>query len=167
MKKLLFLIIFLLVAGDSVAQLKFSYQYTTDKASKFMKDHPEFEKVGEPDTQWDGNLAANATSDAIAQYGEELVAVICDNDGMSSAAQKMANDSGREDIICIGVDGVEVPMQMVKEGTLKATVLQDGVGQITGAIDVLRAILKGESYDPNPVIPFVLITSDNVDQYLN
>ena len=132
-----------------------------------LSSHPEFEKVGEPDTQWDGNLAANATSDAIAQYGEELVAVICDNDGMSSAAQKMANDSGREDIICIGVDGVEVPMQMVKEGTLKATVLQDGVGQITGAIDVLRAILKGESYDPNPVIPFVLITSDNVDQYLN
>ena len=51
-----------------------------------MEKHPEFEMVGEPDTQWSGDKAANATTDAIAQYGEELVAVIADNDDMSSAA---------------------------------------------------------------------------------
>ena len=85
---------------------------------------------------------------------------------MSSAAQKMCNDSGREDIICIGVDGVEVPMQMVKDGSLKATILQDGVGQINGAIEIVEALVNGESFDPAPVIPFVLITADNVDDYM-
>ncbi|MBO7709543.1 MAG: substrate-binding domain-containing protein [Lachnospiraceae bacterium] len=139
----------------------------TEGMHAIMDEHPEFEMVGDFDTKWDGNLAADAASDSIAKYGDELVAIICDNDGMSSAAQKMCNDSGREDIICIGVDGVEVPMQMVKVGSLKATILQDGVGQINGAIDIVEKLVAGESFDPAPVIPFVLITQDNVDDYMN
>ena len=138
----------------------------TEGMHAIMDEHPEFEMVGDFDTKWDGNLAADAASDSIAKYGDELVAIICDNDGMSSAAQKMCNDSGREDIICIGVDGVEVPMQMVKDGSLKATILQDGVGQINGSIAIVEALVKGESFDPAPVIPFVLITQDNVDDYM-
>jgi ABC-type sugar transport system substrate-binding protein len=56
---------------------------------------------------------------------------------------------------------------MVKEGTLKATVLQDGVGQINGAISIVEAMVRGEKFDATPVIPFVLVTADNVDQYLS
>ena len=138
----------------------------TEGMHAIMDEHPEFEMMEDLDTKWDGNLAANAASDAIAKYGDELVAIICDNDGMSSAAQKMCNDSGREDIICIGVDGIEVPIQMIKEGTLKATILQDGVGQINGAIDIVKAMVAGEEFDPAPVIPFVLVTEENVDEYL-
>lgn len=133
--------------------------------SNIMKDHTEFEMVAEPDTQWDGNLAANATTDAIAQYGKDLVAIICDNDGMSTAAQTAANDAGRKDIVCIGVDGIDVALQAVKSGAMKATVLQDGVGQITGAINNLTMLIKGEKCDKETMIPFVLITSDNIDEY--
>ena len=78
----------------------------------------------------------------------------------------MCNDNGRNDVICIGVDGVEVPLQMVKDGAMKATILQDGVGQINGAIEIVEAIVKGEEFDPKPVIPFVLVTEENVDDYL-
>lgn len=138
----------------------------TEGMHEIMDQHPEFEMMEDLDTKWDGNLAANAASDAMAKYGDELVAIICDNDGMSSAAQKMCNDRGREDIICIGVDGVEVPLQMIKDGTLKGTILQDGVGQINGAIDIIKKMVANESYEANPVIPFVMVTSENVDQYL-
>lgn len=134
--------------------------------AEIMADHPEFEMVAEPDTQWRGDLAANATTDAIAQYGEELVAVIADNDDMSSAAQRAANDAGRRDIVCVGVDGNQNPLQMVKDGDLGATVLQDGVGQIGAAIDIIKALVEGKEYDSAPVIPFVLVTKDNVDDYL-
>lgn len=134
--------------------------------AQIMADHPEFEMVGEPDTQWSGDKAANATSDAIIKYGDELVAVICDNDDMSSAAQRAANDAGRSDIVCVGVDGNQNPLQMVKDGELGATVLQDGVGQVAAGINIIESIVKGEEYDPEPVIPFVLVTSDNVDEYL-
>jgi ABC-type sugar transport system substrate-binding protein len=138
----------------------------TEGMHEVMDAHEEFEMVGDFDTKWDGNLAADAAADSLSKFGEDLVAIICDNDGMSSAAQKMCNDSGREDVICIGVDGVEVPLQMVKEGSLKATILQDGVGQINGAISIVESLVKGEAFDPAPVIPFVLVTADNVDDYL-
>ncbi|MDO4789047.1 MAG: substrate-binding domain-containing protein [Johnsonella sp.] len=134
--------------------------------AEVMANHPEFEMVGEPDTQWSGDKAANATTDAIAQYGEELVAVICDNDDMSSAAQRAANDAGRKDIVCVGVDGNQNPLQMVKDGELGATILQDGVGQIDAGINVIISSIEGKEFDKMPDIPFVLVTKDNVDQYL-
>lgn len=130
-----------------------------------MKKHPEFEKVAEPDTQWDGNLAANATTDAIATYGKDLVAVICDNDGMSSSAQKAANNAGRKDIVCVGVDGIDVALQMVKEKTMLATVYQDGVAQLAAGIDIIKASVEGKEFNKKPDIPFVLVTSENIDKY--
>ncbi len=85
---------------------------------------------------------------------------------MSSAVQAEANAKGREDIVCIGVDGNQGPLQMVKEGTLQATVLQDGVGQLQAGIDAITKSINGETVDKEYSVPFVVVTSENVDQYL-
>ncbi len=116
---------------------------------------------------WDASKAVNTVDDYLAQYGDDLKAVICDNDDMSSAAQTECNAKGRTDIVCIGVDGNQGPLQMVKEGTLGATVLQDGAGQVNAGIDAIVAAIKGETVEKSIMVPFVLVTSDNVDQFLN
>jgi ABC-type sugar transport system substrate-binding protein len=115
---------------------------------------------------WAADKASNAAQDYMAQYGDDLKAIICDNDDMSSAAQQACNEAGREDIVCIGVDGNQGPLAMVKEGTLGATVLQDGVGQVTAGIDAIKADIAGEEVEKEYVVPFVLVTSENVDEYL-
>ena len=115
---------------------------------------------------WAADRATNAAQDYMNQYGDELKAIICDNDDMSSAAQLACNEAGREDIVCIGVDGNQGPLSMVKEGTLGATVLQDGVGQVTAGIDAIKADIAGETVEKEYTIPFVLVTSENVDEYL-
>ena len=115
---------------------------------------------------WDGGKAVNAVNDYLAKYGVDLKAVICDNDDMSSAAQAECNAKGREDIVCIGVDGNQGPLKMVKEGTLGATVLQDGVGQIGAAVDAIVASINGETVEKNYTIPFITVTAENVDEYL-
>ena len=115
---------------------------------------------------WAADRATNAAQDYMNQYGEELKAIICDNDDMSSAAQLACNESGREDIVCIGVDGNQGPLAMIKEGTLGATVLQDGVGQITAGINAVKADIAGEAVEKEYSIPFVLVTAENVDEYL-
>lgn len=127
-----------------------------------------FEMVADEDTQWSGEKAATAAENAIAKYGDELVAIICDNDDMSSAAQSACNAKGRNDIICVGVDGNQTPLQMVKDGELGATVLQDGVGQLGAGIDAMVAAIKDGKVpaDKNIMVDFVLVTKDNVDQYL-
>ena len=133
-----------------------------------LDELPEFEMVADEDTQWKGDLAASAAENAIAQYGDELVAIICDNDDMSSAAQSACNAAGRSDIICVGVDGNQTPLEMIKAGELGATILQDGVGQLQAGIDAMvTAIKEGKApAEKNMMVPFVQVTKDNVDEYL-
>ena len=99
------------------------------------------------------------------QYGDELVAIICDNDDMSSGAQGVCNDAGYPGIVCVGVDGNNYPLSMVKAGTMLATVLQDGVGQMTAGINAAIALSKGEAIEKEYSVPFVLVTAENVDEY--
>ena len=129
-----------------------------------------WECVGDYPAEWLAEKAVNFATDVITQYGDELNAIVCDNDDMSSAVQAYCNSIGRSDIVCIGVDGNKGPLTMVKEGTLGATVFQDGEGQCEYAVDViLRALITGETEGVNMKkddIPFILVTSENVDQYL-
>jgi len=125
-----------------------------------------FESVGDFPCEWAGDKAANVATDMMNKYGEELVAIICDNDDMSSAAQRACNDAGRSDIVCVGVDGNENPLRMVKSEEMGATVLQDGIGQVEAAIEIIGKDVRGESFEKENMIPFVLVTKDNVDQYL-
>ena len=124
-----------------------------------------FEMVEEMTGNWTSSEAQNIATDALSKYGNDLVAIICDNDDMSSGAQDVVNAAGRSDIVCVGVDGNNYPLSMVKAGTMLATVLQDGVGQIQAGIDIAVKISKGESYEFNQDVPFVLVTKDNVDKY--
>ena len=131
-----------------------------------LGEDDKFTSEGDFPCDWKPDLASNAATDAMNMYGEDLVAIICDNDDMSSAAQQACNEAGREDIFCIGVDGNQGPLQMVKDGTLGATVLQDGVGQMKAGIDAIVADINGEEVEKEYTVPFVLVDSSNVDEYL-
>lgn len=131
-----------------------------------MDANDKFELVGEAyNVEWSADSAVNQATDALTKYGDELVAVICDNDDMSSAVQRYMNSNGRSDVFCIGVDGNQGPIQMIKDGELGATIKQDGVGQLQRAMDIIQADIKGESWTNDP-IPFVLVDASNCDQYL-
>ena len=57
---------------------------------------------------------------------------------------------------------------MIKDGELGATVLQDGAGQLGAGIDAMVAAIKDGKVPADKIImvDFVLVTKDNVDQYL-
>jgi ABC-type sugar transport system substrate-binding protein len=124
--------------------------------------------VGDYAAEWLAEKAVGFTADVITQHGDTLKAIVCDNDDMSSAVQAYCNSIGREDIVCIGVDGNAGPLQMVKDGTLGATVFQDGVGQMTYALELIPYIIAGDKTTKeyfNSEIPFILVTKENVDLY--
>ena len=126
----------------------------------------QWEMVDEQGCEWQGDKAISFTQSWLQMYGDELKAIICDNDDMSSAVKAYLITEGREDIVCIGVDGNAGPMQMVADGELDATVFQDGAGQIRKAIEVAVDILEGKEIEKEYMIPFVLITLDNVNDYI-
>lgn len=130
-----------------------------------LDGNDKFEMVEEMTGNWLSDEAQRIATDALNKYGDELVAIICDNDDMSSGAQGVCNEAGRPDVVCIGVDGNNYPLSMVKAGTMLATVLQDGVGQIKAGIDAVVKVSKGETVEKLYDVPFVLVTSANVDEY--
>lgn len=134
--------------------------------ANIMSKNDKWESVGDSAADWSADKAVQFATDAITQYGNDLKAIICDNDDMSSAVQAYCNSVDRKDIVCIGVDGNAGPLQMVKDGTLRATVLQDGAAQVEAAIALIPDIVAGKTVEKSIMIPFTLVTSENVDQYL-
>ena len=131
-----------------------------------MDKDPNWNMLAEQPGNWLGEVATRFAEDWRTKYGTGLNALICDNDDMSSAAQNVMNAAGRSDIIAIGVDGNPGPLSMIKSGDLKATIYQDGIGQVSKGIDLAVDLINGKQIPKESWIDFVLITKDNVDQYL-
>lgn len=131
-----------------------------------LGDNASWESVGDFAADWSADKAVSFASDVLTEYGDEIKAIICDNDDMSSAVQNYVNSIGRKDIVAIGVDGNAGPLSMVKAGTLRSTVLQDGAAQVTTAISLIPDIIAGKEVAKTTIVPFTLVTSENVDSYL-
>ena len=54
--------------------------------------------------------------DWITTYGDDLKAIICENDDMGMGALSAAQAAGRDDIIIGGVDGLDDAVAAVKDG---------------------------------------------------
>ncbi len=132
-----------------------------------LAEDPTWESVGDFAADWSADKAVQFATDVLTQYGDDIKAIICDNDDMSSAVQAYVNSVDRSDIVCIGVDGNTGPLTMVKQGALGATVLQDGAAQVKTAIALIPDIIAGKELEEKDVmVPFTLVTIDNVDEYL-
>ena len=65
----------------------------------------------------------------------------------------------------MGIDAIPDAVQMVADGKLAATVLQDAVGQGEGAINAAKNAIEGISQEAVSWIDFVLVTPDNVADF--
>lgn len=116
--------------------------------------------------EWKRDQAMALAEDWITQYGDELKAIICENDDMGLGALSAAQAAGRDDILIGGVDGLTDAVDAVQAGTYKISVLQDSKGQGEVGVDVALALAKGEEVEPDTRIPFRAITAENVEAYL-
>ena len=73
------------------------------------------------------------------------------------ALQAVKEQDLLDSIKTIGVDGIPEALEAVANGELTATVFQDAEGQGRGAVEAAAALLKGETVEPEIVIPFFLV----------
>ena len=99
---------------------------------------------------------------------QDLDAIICQNDDMAMGALEAVEAAGRKDkVIVIGIDAIEDAKQAVKDGRLDCTVFQDAAGQGAMSVDVALECAKAGTVEHDDVmIPFVLVTTENVDLYM-
>jgi len=76
----------------------------------------------------------------------------------AAAAITAAGRTVGEDIYLLGVDALEECQEMVNNGTMTGTVLNDHIGQSHTAVDVAVKALNGEPLDNYYWVDYVKVT---------
>lgn len=76
-----------------------------------------FDVVATQTANWKRDEAMALAEDWITTYGDDLKAIICENDDMGMGALSAAQAAGRDDIIIGGVDGLDDAVAAVKDGS--------------------------------------------------
>ena len=124
-------------------------QYRTEFSIKALTDAGvEVKALVENVGNWDQTKGQEIAAAALAQFGDEIEVIFCNNDGMALGAAAAIEAAGRvvgEDIYLLGVDALDECQEMVKAGTMTGTVLNDHIGQSHAAVDAAVAALNGEA----------------------
>ena len=131
-----------------------------------LDNDPKWTMLAEQTGEWQGEKAIKFAEDWLALYGNDLNAILCDNDDMATAVKGATNAAGRTDIVVIGIDGTKTAMAMVQSGEADGSILQDAAGQGIQAVNACVDILQGNPVEKSIMVPFVLLTQENVEQYM-
>ena len=126
-------------------------QYRTEYSIKALTDAGvKTECLVENVGNWETTKGQEIVATALAQFGDEVEVVFCNNDGMALGAAQAISAAGRtvgKDIDLVAVDALTECQEMVQNGTMTGTVLNDHIGQSHAAVDVAVKLLNGESID--------------------
>ena len=126
-------------------------QYRTEYSIKYLTDNGvEVNKLFEQRGDWDQAKGQELAATALAQFGADIDVIFCNNDAMALGAYQAIVDAGRkvnEDILLLGVDALDECQEMVANGQMTGTVLNDHIGQSHKAADMAIAAAKGEAMD--------------------
>lgn len=112
---------------------------------------------------WDQAKGQEIAAAALAQYGDQIDVIFCNNDGMALGAAAAIEAAGRkvgEDILLLGVDALDECVEMVNNGTMTGTVLNDHIGQSHTAVDVTVKALNGEKIDNYYWVDYVKVVKE-------
>ena len=137
-------------------------QYRTEFSIKALTDAGyEVECLADQVGNWKQENGQTICANALAQYGDDIEVVFCNNDAMALGAYAAIEAAGRtvgEDIYLLGVDALAECVEMVENGTMTGTVLNDHIGQSHTAVDVAVKALNGEALDNYYWVDYVKVT---------
>ncbi len=130
-----------------------------------LQENGNYEIVGEIDSKGQLEIAMPGVSDLLDQY-KTIDVVMALNDPSALGAIAALEEHGILDqALVYGVDGAPEAKNMIKEGSMIATVAQFPIEIGQTAAQVVYQILNGQEYQHEIIVPVELITADNVDQF--
>lgn len=98
-----------------------------------------------------------------------LNAVVCENDEMAIGAVEAVKGEGLtcDDVMVVGIDGIDSAVASIAAGEMRATLLQDAVAIASKTVEVMQLFFeKGESaIQAEYIIPWTLIDKNNVADF--
>jgi erythritol transport system substrate-binding protein len=125
--------------------------------------YPDLKMVAQQSANW-SQQEAFTKMETILQANPKIKGVIAGNDTMAVGAAAALKAAKRTDVIVIGFDGSDDAAQGIKDGTIKATVLQPIVGLSQLAVQQADKYIKDgkTGVDEKQTVDCILITKDNV-----
>ena len=139
-------------------------QYRTEYSIKALTDAGiEVECLDDQVGNWAQAKGEELCKTALTKFGDAVEVVFCNNDAMALGAAAAITAAGRtvgEDIYLLGVDALDECVEMVNNGTMTGTVLNDANGQSHKAVDVAVALLNGEKIDNYYWVDYVKVVKE-------
>lgn len=127
---------------------------------------PDIDVLAEESADWQRDQAVSLVENWLLTYGDDINAIVSNNDEMALGALQAIQSNNREDVVIIGVDAISDALESIEAGELDATMFQDAKGQGETATEVMHGLLSGEEPEDSQVlIPFELVTDENVADY--
>ena len=148
-------------------------QYRTEFSVKALTDAgKEVEELNLTRGDWMRERGQEIVANDLAQFGDQVEVVFCNNDDMAIGALQSIQAAGRkvnEDIYLVGVDALDAALNEVQNGNMTGTVLNDAVGQATAAVEQMENLLGGATYsagNQSVYVDYVKVTPDNVGDFM-
>ena len=148
-------------------------QYRTEFSVKALTDAgKEVEELNLTRGDWMRERGQEIVANDLAQFGEQVEVVFCNNDDMAIGALQSIQAAGRkvnEDIYLVGVDALDAALNEVSNGNMTGTVLNDAVGQATAAVEEMEKLLGGATYasgEQSVYVDYVKVTPENVGDFM-
>jgi inositol transport system substrate-binding protein len=135
-------------------------------AREVLARNPWLKLIASQAADWDRAKAISLTENWLQSYPGGINAIFAENDEMAMGALLALEQAGmKSKVVVIGVDGITDALDAVKTGRLDATIFQDAQGQGRAAVDVAVRIVRRQAYDQQTLIPFKLVTHENIGAF--
>ncbi|MDF2484122.1 MAG: monosaccharide transporter substrate-binding protein family [Herbinix sp.] len=133
------------------------------------------EKLGDEIANWNRAQGETRMSQWLKTYDDEIEIIIANNDDMAlGAIDAMKKENIAYKPVVVGIDGTEVGLEAVKNGDMIGTVLNDGMGQAEGIIELAYSVVFHKelpetielSDDKYIRKPHIKVTLENIDKIL-
>lgn len=157
--------------GDIAIMTGTTGQDTTNQIcggyEEILANYPDVNIVFEGAGNWGATDAAPLAENWIAS-GKNLDAIICNNDGMALGVLPVLKTTENVgNILLYGLDATPEALKAVKSGEMAASIFVDAHAEIVKAFELLQILEEGGQVESEYVIPTVLVSASNVDDYLN
>ncbi|VXC30787.1 putative rhizopine-binding protein [Pseudomonas sp. 8Z] len=129
-----------------------------------LAKYPDITIVEEQTGAWQRDKGMDLTSNWLLA-GKELNAVLSNNDEMAIGAAMALRQAGRTDVLVAGVDGTPDGLAAIKRGLMAVSVYQDARGQSEASLDAALKMINKTPGEQHVVIPYQLITPQNLAEF--
>ncbi len=157
--------VFILLGIDSI----FSHRRTGGFKAGLEKNCPNVEVVGEQSGEWLRTTGQQVAATAL-QANPDIDVFYGNSDEMAIGAALAAQELGltiNKDFFAVGIDGNQPTLDLLGEGEFSATLGVDPFRMGVTVIDTMAAIFAGEETGNIILTPSVVVTTDNLQAYLD